>query len=206
MSTPFLIVGLGNPGARYAETRHNAGFWFLDRVAERSGVRLRLQSKLQAEVARVTLHGHDCLLARPVTFMNHSGQAVRAVIDYYGAGADSVLVAYDELDLPPGVARLKQGGGHGGHNGLRDIFRHTADHNFLRLRIGIGHPGTKEAVTGYVLSRASTEQERLILDAVERALAVLPGLLDGDLAGAMKELHTMKEDGAEESGAGELGL
>lgn len=206
MSTPFLIVGLGNPGARYAETRHNAGFWFLDRVAEQFGVRLRLQSKLLADVARVTLHGHDCLLARPVTFMNHSGQAVRAVLDYYGASADSMLVAYDELDLPPGVARLKQGGGHGGHNGLRDIFRHTADHDFLRLRIGIGHPGTKEAVTGYVLSRASMEQERLILDALERAQAVLPGLLDGDLAGAMKELHTMKEDRAEENGTGEHGL
>ncbi|RPH96775.1 MAG: aminoacyl-tRNA hydrolase [Lysobacterales bacterium] len=195
MSTPFLIVGLGNPGARYAETRHNAGFWFLDRVAAQSGARLRLQSKLQAEVARVTLHGHDCLLARPVTFMNHSGQAVRAVMDYYAAGAESVLVAYDELDLPPGVARLKQGGGHGGHNGLRDIFRHTADHNFLRLRIGIGHPGTRDAVTGYVLSRANAEQERLIFSALDRALAVLPDLLDGDLADAMKELHTMNEDG-----------
>jgi PTH1 family peptidyl-tRNA hydrolase len=154
----------------------------------------------------VTLRGHDCLLAKPVTFMNHSGQAVRAVMDYYGAGVDSVLVAYDELDLPPGVIRLKQGGGHGGHNGLRDIFRHTADHNFLRLRIGIGHPGTKDAVTGYVLSRASAEQERLILDSVDRALAVLPGLLDGDLAGAMKELHTMKENGTEENGTGEHGL
>jgi PTH1 family peptidyl-tRNA hydrolase len=195
MSTPFLIVGLGNPGARYAETRHNAGFWFLDRVAAQTGARLRLQSKLQAEVARVTLHGHDCLLARPVTFMNHSGQAVRAVMDYYQAGAESVLVAYDELDLPPGVARLKQGGGHGGHNGLRDIFRHTADHDFLRLRIGIGHPGARDAVTGYVLSRANAEQERLIFSALDRALAVLPDLLDGDLADAMKELHTMNEDG-----------
>jgi PTH1 family peptidyl-tRNA hydrolase len=132
--------------------------------------------------------------------MNHSGQAVRAVMDYYAARADSVLVAYDELDLPPGVARLKQGGGHGGHNGLRDIFRHTPDHGFLRLRIGIGHPGLKEAVTGYVLSRPSAEQEKLILDSVERALAVLPVLLDGNLAGAMKELHTIQEDGAGEHG------
>ncbi len=200
MNTPFLIVGLGNPGARYAETRHNAGFWFLDRVAAQSGARLRPQSKLQAEVARVTLYGHDCLLARPITFMNHSGQAVRAVMDYYAARAESVLVAYDELDLPPGVARLKQGGGHGGHNGLRDIFRHTTDHEFLRLRIGIGHPGTKDAVTGYVLSRANAEQEPLIFAALDRAIAVLPRLLDGDLAGAMKELHTMKEEGTGEHG------
>jgi peptidyl-tRNA hydrolase, PTH1 family len=200
MSAPFLIVGLGNPGARYAETRHNAGFWFLDRVAETCGARLRLQAKLQAEVARVNLHGRDCLLARPVTFMNHSGQAVRAVADYYGAESTATLVAYDELDLPPGTARLKQGGGHGGHNGLRDIFRHLPDHGFLRLRIGIGHPGDKDAVTAYVLSRASTAQERLILGSIERAVQVLPDLLGGNLAAAMKELHTMTEDGAGEDG------
>lgn len=200
MSAPFLIIGLGNPGARYAETRHNAGFWFLDRVASECGARLRLQAKLQAEVARVTWRGHDCLLARPITFMNHSGQAVRAVADYYGAEPAAMLVAYDELDLAPGTARLKQGGGHGGHNGLRDIFRHLPDHGFLRLRIGIGHPGDKYAVTAYVLSRASAEQECLILGSIGRAVQVLPDLLDGNLAGAMKELHTMKEDGAGEDG------
>lgn len=200
MSAPFLIVGLGNPGARYAETRHNAGFWFLDRVAETCGARLRLQAKLQAEVARVTVHGHDCLLARPVTFMNHSGQAVRAVADYYGAEPASMLVAYDELDLPPGTARLKQGGGHGGHNGLRDIFRHLPEHGFLRLRIGIGHPGDKDAVTAYVLSRAGAEQERLIQGSIERAARVLPDVLGGNLAGAMKELHTMKDSGVGEDG------
>jgi PTH1 family peptidyl-tRNA hydrolase len=195
MSTPFLIVGLGNPGSRYSETRHNAGFWFLDRLAESCAARLRTQTRLQSELARCELHGHDCLLAKPTTFMNHSGQAVRAVMDYYGADAASLLVAYDELDLPPGVARLKQGGGHGGHNGLRDIFRHTADHGFLRLRIGIGHPGSKDAVTPYVLGRATTEQERLMRDSIADALAVLPALLRGDLPGAMKALHTVKEDG-----------
>ena len=142
-----MIVGLGNPGARYAETRHNAGFWFLDRVADLAGARLRPQSKLKADVARSRLHGIDCLLVKPQTFMNHSGQAVRAVMDYYGVGSDSLLVAYDELDLPPGTARLKAGGGHGGHNGMRDIFRHLPDHDFLRLRIGIGHPGHRDAVT-----------------------------------------------------------
>jgi PTH1 family peptidyl-tRNA hydrolase len=195
MSTPFLIVGLGNPGSRYSETRHNAGFWFLDRLAESCAARLRTQTRLQSELARCELHGHDCLLAKPTTFMNHSGQAVRAVMDYYGADAASLLVAYDELDLPPGVARLKQGGGHGGHNGLRDIFRHTADHGFLRLRIGIGHPGSKDAVTPYVLGRATAEQERLMRDSIADALAVLPALLRGDLPGAMKALHTVKEDG-----------
>jgi PTH1 family peptidyl-tRNA hydrolase len=195
MSIPFLIVGLGNPGSRYSETRHNAGFWFLDRLAESCGVRLRPQSRLQSESARCELHGQDCLLVKPTTFMNHSGQAVRAVMDYYRADASSLLVAYDELDLPPGVARLKLGGGHGGHNGLRDIFRHTEDHGFLRLRIGIGHPGSKDAVTPYVLGRATAEQERLMRDSIADALAVLPALLGGDLPGAMKALHTVKEDG-----------
>jgi PTH1 family peptidyl-tRNA hydrolase len=195
MSIPFLIVGLGNPGSRYSETRHNAGFWFLDRLAESCGVRLRPQSRLQSESARCELHGQDCLLVKPTTFMNHSGQAVRAVMNYYRADASSLLVAYDELDLPPGVARLKLGGGHGGHNGLRDIFRHTEDHGFLRLRIGIGHPGSKDAVTPYVLGRATAEQERLMRDSIADALAVLPALLGGDLPGAMKALHTVKEDG-----------
>ena len=192
---PILIFGLGNPGSRYAETRHNAGFWFLDRLAQTAGVRLRVQSKLHSETARVSLGGHDCILAKPATFMNHSGQAVRAVMDYYKTNAARLLVAYDELDLQPGVARLKQGGGHGGHNGMRDIFRHTVDHDFLRLRIGIGHPGDRDAVTDYVLSRATALQERLMRDSISDALDVIPRLLGGDVAGAMKELHTVKENG-----------
>jgi len=195
MSKPFLIVGLGNPGSRYSETRHNAGFWFLDRLAHGCGTALRPQSRLQAELARVDWHGHDCLLVKPTTFMNHSGQAVRAVMDYYRVDATELLVAYDELDLPPGVARLKLGGGHGGHNGMRDIFQHTADHGFLRLRIGIGHPGCKDAVTAYVLSRATAGQERLMREAIGDAIDVLPQVLGGDLAGAMKALHTEKDNG-----------
>jgi PTH1 family peptidyl-tRNA hydrolase len=192
---PILIFGLGNPGSRYAETRHNAGFWFLDRLAETAGVTFRMQSKLHSETARASLGGHDCILAKPATFMNHSGQAVRAVMDYYKTGSAQLLVAYDELDLAPGIARLKQGGGHGGHNGMRDIFQHTVDHDFLRLRIGIGHPGDRDAVTGYVLSRATALQERLMRDSISDALDVLPRLLGGDVAGAMKELHTVKENG-----------
>ncbi len=192
---PYLIVGLGNPGPKYSETRHNAGFWFLDALAETERVRLKAQSKLHAETARLRLSGQDCVIARPTTFMNHSGQAVRAVMDYYKVSAADLLVAYDELDLPPGIIRLKQGGGHGGHNGMRDIFRHTVDHDFLRLRIGIGHPGSKDAVTGYVLGRATAGQERLIRDSIAGALGVMPRVLGGDVAGAMKELHTVKEDG-----------
>jgi len=194
-SKPFLIVGLGNPGAKFAETRHNAGFWFLDRLAEQGGASFRKQSRLHAETARVSLHGRDCILARPTTFMNHSGQAVRAVLDYFRMDISCMLVAYDELDLPPGVARLKSGGGHGGHNGLRDIFRHMTEHDFLRLRVGIGHPGSKDAVTQYVLSRATAEQERLIRHAISDALEVLPLVLGDDIPGAMKQLHTEKENG-----------
>ena len=195
MKKPFLIVGLGNPGSRYAETRHNAGFWFLDRIAGSAGLRLRPQSRLQADVARTELYGRDCLLAKPQSFMNHSGQAVRSVMDYYGVAAEALLVAYDELDLNPGVARLKAGGGHGGHNGLRDIFRHVPDHDFLRLRIGIGHPGNKDAVTGYVLSRPDAADERLIRDSIGEAVDVLPAVLAGDLGAAMKKLHTVASHG-----------
>jgi PTH1 family peptidyl-tRNA hydrolase len=190
LSELHLIAGLGNPGCKYAETRHNAGFWFLDRLAGRCGASLRLQTRLQAEVARVQLHGQDCVLCRPTTFMNHSGLAIRAVSDYFRVPVSRLLVAYDELDLPVGVSRLRQGGGHGGHNGLRDIFRHMPDHDFLRLRIGIGHPGSKEAVTGYVLGRPSADEERLMRESIEEAIAVLPDVLGGQLSRAMKSLHT----------------
>jgi len=192
---PFLIVGLGNPGPRYAETRHNAGFWLLDRLAEVAGVSLKTVSRLHAETARASLHGADVILARPTTFMNHSGQAVRAVLDYYKLEPARLMVAYDELDLPTGVARLKQGGGHGGHNGLRDVFRHLGDPGFLRLRIGIGHPGSKDAVTPYVLSRATAGEERQIRDSIADAILVLPKVLEGDIPGAMKDLHTVRDDG-----------
>ena len=189
---PFLIIGLGNPGPKYSETRHNAGFWFVDRLAESAGLSFRRNLRTHTDVARGTLHGRDCVLARPRTFMNESGRPVRAVINYFKVQSSDVLVAYDELDLPPGTARLKQGGGHGGHNGLRDIFRHTTDQEFTRLRIGIGHPGHKSAVTAYVLSRPDAEQQRQIMAGVDNALDVMPAVLAGDLPAAMKELHTEK--------------
>ena len=191
LSGHYVIVGLGNPGEKYAETRHNAGFWFLDLLAKRSGAVLRSQSKLHAELAKTSLYGQNCILVKPTTFMNHSGQAVRAVVDYYKISSDRLLIAYDELDLPPGVARLKQGGGHGGHNGLRDIFRHSRDHEFLRLRIGIGHPGSRDAVTGYVLSRPSAEQELLTRRVITDAADVMRDVLGGEISKAMKNLHTV---------------
>jgi PTH1 family peptidyl-tRNA hydrolase len=190
LSGLFLIVGLGNPGSKYSQTRHNAGFWFLDTLLKEAATGLRVQTKLSAEVCRTRLFDNDCILAKPTTFMNHSGQAVRAVMDYYRIAAENVLVAYDELDLPVGTSRLKQGGGHGGHNGMRDIFRHLSDTNFMRLRIGIGHPGFKDAVTAYVLSRAPADQEQAILHSIGDAVAVLPDLLAGNIAKATKELHT----------------
>ena len=191
MSDHYVIVGLGNPGAKYAETRHNAGFWFLALLAKRSRAVFRTQSKIHAVLVKTALYGHDCILVKPMTFMNHSGQVVRALVDYYKIPSDRLLIVYDELDLPPGVARLKQGGGHGGHNGLRDIFRHNQDHEFLRLRIGIGHPGFKDAVTGYVLSRPSVEQELLTRGVISDAAEVMREVLNGEVSRAMKTLHTV---------------
>lgn len=191
MSDHYLIVGLGNPGAKYAETRHNAGFWFLDLLAKQSGVVFRTQSKFHAGLARTDLYGRDCILVKPMSYMNNSGQAVRAVAEYYKIPSDRLVIAYDELDLPPGVARLKRGGGHGGHNGLRDIFSHNRDTEFLRLRIGIGHPGHKDAVTGYVLSRPSAEQELLTRRVLSDAVEVMREVVGGDVSKAMKTLHTV---------------
>jgi len=190
VSDLFLIVGLGNPGPKYSETRHNAGFWFLGELLRRSNGTVRPQSKLQAELTRLEVHGRSCVLAMPTTFMNHSGQAVRAIMDYYQIAASNLLVAYDELDLPPGTARLKHGGGHGGHNGIRDIFRHLPEHGFLRLRLGIGHPGIRDQVTDYVLSRPPAPEELEIRQSISAALEVLPAVLEGQLALAMKQLHT----------------
>ena len=189
-----MIAGLGNPGPKYAETRHNAGFWFLDDLARRNSLVFKRHSRLNADLVRVCLFERDCILLKPDTFMNLSGQSVRAAMEYYQVSADNLLVAYDELDLPPGVARLKVGGGHGGHNGLRDIFQHLPSHDFLRLRIGIGHPGTKEAVTNYVLSRPTASEAGLVRDAIADAVAVLPDILGGRLPHAMKALHTQGID------------
>ena len=192
MSGTFLIIGLGNPGPKYAETRHNAGFWFLDALLKQAGTALRERSKLGAELARINLHGRDCILARPTSYMNRSGQSVRAVMDYFDIPAQDLLVAYDELDLPPGTARLKQGGGHGGHNGLRDIFRHLEDTGFLRLRIGIGHPGHRDAVTKYVLGRSPAQIHAVVEKAIERAVEVLPLVVNGRTQEAMNSLHADK--------------
>ena len=195
MSGLFLIIGLGNPGIKYSQTRHNAGFWFLDALHKKAAagagaVGFRTQAKVAADLTRCRLYGRDCILAKPTVFMNHSGQSVRALLDYYRVNVENLLVAYDDLDLPPATIRLKKGGGHGGHNGMRDIFRHLDSTEFIRLRIGIGHPGFKDAVTAYVLSRAPADQEQQIMHSIGDALAVMPDLLAGNVSKAMKDLHT----------------
>jgi len=187
---PRLIVGLGNPGARYEGTRHNAGFWFVEALARQAQAPWRQEARFHGEVARAPVAGRDCWLLRPLTYMNRSGQAVAALARYYRIPPEAVLVAHDELDLPPGTARLKRGGGHAGHNGLRSIQQELGGAGFLRLRLGIGHPGSKELVTPYVLGRPPAEEEARIREAVARALEVLPELMAGDLQRAMHRLHT----------------
>ncbi len=187
-----LIAGLGNPDERYARTLHNAGFWFVDELARRAGETFRYEKRFDAEICRVRIGAQDVWLAKPQSFMNLSGGPVRGMLDYYRLDASELLVAHDEIDLPPGTVRLKLGGGHGGHNGLRDVIQHCG-RDFMRLRLGVGHPGQKDQVTGYVLKRASNDVEAAILQNVDAAADVMPLLVDDGLNAAMKKLHTSEE-------------
>ena len=184
-----LIVGLGNPGDKYTQTRHNAGFWFIDALASRYRGLFRLEQKFSAEIARVSISKPDTWLSKPITFMNRSGLAVRQIADFYKISSDEILVAHDEIDLPSGVVRLKRGGGHGGHNGLRDISHHFGK-DFWRLRIGVGHPGHKDEVIDYVLGRASKTDEPLILDSIEAAVSVADLIVAGAFEKVMNQLHS----------------
>ncbi len=184
-----LIAGLGNPGAEYARTRHNAGFWFADELARRHGGTFRLESRHQAELARVRIAGADIWLVKPMGFMNRSGGPLASVANFYKVAPDEILVGYDELDFPPGVARLKQAGGHAGHNGMRDVIAHLGE-AVWRVRIGVGHPGTKNRVIDHVLTRASAEEDRLIHETVLAAADVVPVLLEQGAAKAMNILHS----------------
>jgi len=188
-----LVAGLGNPGAKYEQTRHNAGFWFVDEVVRQCGTQFRPESKYKSEIARCTLAGKELRLQKPMDFMNRSGMPVASLAGFYRIPRSAVLVVHDDLDLPVGTVKLKKGGGHGGHNGMRDIFRHLDNTDFMRLRIGIGHPGFKDAVTAYVLSRAPAEQEQQIMHSIGDAIAVMPDLLAGELSKATKDLHTVAE-------------
>jgi len=184
-----IIVGLGNPGPEHQVTRHNAGFWFVDLLARRHGAEFRDYRKYSGETARINIAGQDIVLLKPTTYMNRSGLSVRQVCDFYKVPADEVLVAHDELDLPVGTVRLKHGGGHGGHNGLRDTITHIGE-SFWRLRLGVGHPGNKAEVIDYVLTRAPRAEEDLIFDAVNVAADCLPVLIEQGAERAMTKLHS----------------
>jgi PTH1 family peptidyl-tRNA hydrolase len=185
-----LIVGLGNPGQEYEATRHNAGFWWVDELARLHPTSFRADNKFHGLVAKVALHGHEVYLLKPQTFMNVSGRAVGALAQFFKIEADQVLVVHDELDLPPGSAKLKLGGGHGGHNGLKDIIAHLGTKGFWRLRIGIGHPGERNEVSNFVLNAPRKEEQALIDGALQRAQDVAPLIIEGKMEAAMLKLHS----------------
>lgn len=185
-----LIVGLGNPGRQYAATRHNAGFRWVERLAGTEGAALKPEARFHGLAGRLVLNGRELWLLQPQTFMNASGRAVAAFAHFYRLAPEEILVVHDELDLPPGIVRLKQGGGHGGHNGLKDIAAHLNTPAFWRLRLGIGHPGEKDVVADYVLHAPSRDETALIDEVIVQSLAVLPQLLAGEFQAAMLKLHT----------------
>jgi len=184
-----LIAGLGNPGTEYARTRHNAGFQFLEELAERHGAIFRSEPRHHAELARVRIAATELWLLKPMSYMNHSGDPVRSVAFFYKVPLESILVAYDELDFPPGVVRLRQGGGAAGHNGMRDVIAQMGD-AFWRLRIGIGHPGDRSRVLDYVLGRPPPAEAALIREALLAAVDAVPVLLTDGAQIAMNRLHS----------------
>ncbi|MCP4186544.1 MAG: aminoacyl-tRNA hydrolase [Gammaproteobacteria bacterium] len=188
-----MIVGLGNPGADYVDTRHNAGFWFVDLLANRLSLSFRFEKRFNAEEARYRADDNDIFLLKPMTFMNRSGQSVGALARFYKLKPQQMLVVHDELDLAPGDNRLKQGGGHGGHNGLRDMINHLGARDFFRLRLGIGHPGDRDQVVNYVLHQPSIVDRDLIDEANQRTLEVMPQVFAGRIDKAMQALHTPSE-------------
>ncbi|KLN96950.1 aminoacyl-tRNA hydrolase [Moellerella wisconsensis] len=193
MSNIKLIVGLANPGAEYAQTRHNAGAWYVDQLAARHNQRLKEESKFFGYTARINLCGQDVRLLVPTTFMNLSGKSVLAMANFYRVNPDEILVAHDELDLPPGVAKMKLAGSNGGHNGLKDIQNKFGNNpNFYRLRIGIGHPGDKNKVVGFVLGKPPASEQTLIDDAIDESIRCTDILLQDGIDKAINRLHSFK--------------
>ena len=184
-----LIVGLGNPGPEHSATRHNAGFWFVDSLAEKYSLTFRSEFKFNAEICRLQTADIDCWLCKPMTFMNGSGSSVQSMASFYKIPIDEILIAHDELDLDAGVARLKKAGGHGGHNGLRDIIAQMGDKSFTRLRLGIGHPGSQDKVTPYVLGKPGKEDYQLIEIAIKESVDAVLLVLEGEMQKAMNALH-----------------
>ena len=187
-----LIVGLGNPGRDYARTRHNAGWWFVDALAGQYGGTWKHVARDHTELAKIRVDDTELWLLKPISFMNNSGGPIAAVANFHRIPPAEILVVHDEIDLPPGVARLKQGGGHGGHNGVRDVIAHLGP-DFWRLRLGVGHPGSKELVIGSVLDRPTAAEQRSIEEAITRSLSVLPDMLRIGAQKAMHALHTAND-------------
>ena len=188
-----LIVGLANPGQEYSRTRHNAGAWFINELAKWHNTQLREEAKYFGYTARIDVAGQDVRLLIPTTFMNLSGKSVSALAKFYRIDVTQILVVHDELDLPPGVAKFKQGGSHGGHNGLKDIISKMANsREFYRLRIGIGHPGHKDKVTGYVLGKAQAKEQEQMDAAIDEAVCCIDILAKDGMTKAMTRLHTFK--------------
>lgn len=185
-----LFVGLGNPGPQYEATRHNAGFWWIDELARSSGARLSAETKFFGLAGRMKSGVHEAWLLEPTTFMNASGRSVAALARFYKIAPEEILVIHDELDLLPGTAKIKKGGGNGGHNGLKDITAQLGTPDFWRLRLGIGHPGEKSAVVNFVLHEPSRDEANLIQDTIDQSITLLPLLLEGGMEAAMLKLHT----------------
>ncbi len=189
MSSIQLIVGLGNPGNEYTGTRHNAGFWWVDQVCAETGSKLNLEAKFFGHAGKLK-NSSEVWLLKPMTFMNASGRSVGALAKFYKIPPEAILVVHDELDLPPGTVKLKKGGGHGGHNGLKDIAAQLGTPDFWRLRLGIGHPGDKNVVANYVLKDPTRDEMRAIEENIDQSTTLLPLLLKGEFEAAMLKLHT----------------
>ena len=192
MTAPIqLIVGLGNPGPEYERTRHNSGCWFINALANQNNATFRTETKFKSQICQIKINDHNCWLLFPLTYMNCSGEAVLALAKFYKIAPEEILVVHDELDFPPGTIRIKQNGGHGGHNGLQNITHHLHSNQFYRLRIGIGHPKQKNDVLDYVLGRPTKSEQQQILDAIDRGLEVIADIILGNIDGATRVLHNM---------------
>lgn len=192
MSTAMsLIAGLGNPGSQYQATRHNAGAWFIEYICQQHNITLKLDKKFSCQIGTLELANYSCKLLIPTTFMNDSGQAIAGFAKYFNIPPEKIIVAHDDLDLNPGKIKLRENGGHGGHNGIRNIIQSFGNnHTFARVKLGIGHPGSREQVLNYVLAKPSRADKLKIDDAINAVFCRLPQIMSGDLQNAMQQLHT----------------
>tara|TARA_B100000959_G_scaffold41473_1_gene41572 strand:- start:8098 stop:8682 length:585 start_codon:yes stop_codon:yes gene_type:complete len=188
-----VIAGIGNPGERYKRTLHNVGFWFVDEIVAANNLQFSYEKKFDAEVCQVNISENDIWLIKPQNYMNMSGGPIRTFLNYYQIPTSSMLVVHDEIDLPSNMVKLKVDGGHGGHNGLRDIIQHCGN-GFMRIRLGVGHPGDKHEVINYVLRNASNELRKAIIKNIQDSIAILPVIIEDNIEKAMKILHTSRDD------------